>query len=142
MQPAFDSRILDRMISQGRERGCLTTEDLRAGLPVDAMSAEEIALVVVQLEEAGIPVELEESLLSANPRAVPHLRQSAEIIPFPGPRADRKKPMAKPLQPVGPPRPELRPAAENSASFDRWIVVAAGGVAFAVFSLIIFAAAG
>jgi hypothetical protein len=141
MQPALDSNTLDRLISLGRERGHLTTEDLRASLPVESMSAEEIAQVVVHLEETGVPVELEENLLSPDPRAMAMPRQSAEIIPFPGPRASRKPSKVNLLQPAKPALPEPRQTETQEASFSPWIVAAAGMLAFAVFSLIIFATA-
>jgi len=140
MQPALDSTTLDRLISLGRERGHLTTEDLRASLPIESMNAEEIALIVVHLEETGVPVELEESLLSPDPKPMP--RKSAEIIPFPGPRADRKKPRAKLLQPAKPALPEARQTPTDGSPFAHWAIAGAGVLAFAVFSLIIFATAG
>jgi len=104
------------------------------------MSAEEIASIVVHLEETGVPVELEESLLSPGPGPMP--RKSAEIIPFPGPRADRKKPRAKLLQPAKPARLETRQTPMEGSPFPHWAIAGAGVLAFAVFSLIIFATAG
>ncbi|WP_445504057.1 RNA polymerase sigma factor region1.1 domain-containing protein [Microvirga sp. G4-2] len=141
MQPALDSNTLDRLISLGRERGHLTTEDLRASLPVESMSAEEIALVVVHLEETGVPVELEESLLSPHPKPMAMPRRSAEIIPFPGPRTSRKSSKAKPLQPTRPGLPEPRQTETEETSSSPWMIAAAGMLALAVFSLIIFATA-
>lgn len=82
MQPALDRTMLDRLIDLGRRRGEVTTADLRANLPVHAMSAEEIARIVVGLEEAGIAVELEADLLLPGPQAAPP-KTGAEIIPFP-----------------------------------------------------------
>jgi hypothetical protein len=38
---------LDRLVATGRSRAGLTSEDLRGALPVGAMSAEDLALVVV-----------------------------------------------------------------------------------------------
>ncbi|WP_134496619.1 RNA polymerase sigma factor region1.1 domain-containing protein [Microvirga pakistanensis] len=142
MQPALDSNTLDRLISLGRERGHLTTEDLRASLPIDNMSAEDIALVVVHLEETGVPVDLEESLLSSpsKPAALP--RQSAEIIPFPGPRARPKPVKEKPLQPAKPAPSESRQEASGITAPAHWMIVGAGVFAFAVVSLVIFATAG
>ena len=62
--PGVISRdTLDRLIATGRSQGGLTSEDLRKALPIDAMSPEDLALVVVHLEEEGVPVELDESLL-------------------------------------------------------------------------------
>ena len=65
--PMFDLGTLDRLMETGRAKGGLTNEDLEAALPIGSMSAEDIALVVVQLEDAGIPVELDESLLTPRP---------------------------------------------------------------------------
>jgi hypothetical protein len=142
MQPALDSTILDRLISRGRERGYLTTEDLRVNLPVESMSTEEIALVVVQLEEIGLAVDLEESFLSASRKPMPLPQRTAQIIPFPGSRDEWRKSKAKTLQPTKPAMPEQRPVAEEGTFFSNWIILAAGGSAFAFFSLLIFAAAG
>ncbi|AWN49299.1 hypothetical protein DK419_25560 [Methylobacterium terrae] len=63
MQAAFDRTTLDRLIALGRSRGGLTPDDLRRALPVDRMSAEDIALVLIELEEAGVPVDPDEVLL-------------------------------------------------------------------------------
>jgi hypothetical protein len=105
------------------------------------MSAEEIASIVVHLEETGVPVELEEGLLSPSPKPMP--RKSAEIIPFPGPRSDRKKkPQAKPLKPAKPEPPKVNQKTESGSPFAHWAVAGAGVLALAVFSLIIFVTAG
>jgi hypothetical protein len=67
MEPTIAKDVLDRLVALGRRQGHLTTEEVRHALPVDAMSPDEIALVVVHLEDQGIPVELEESLLAPHP---------------------------------------------------------------------------
>jgi hypothetical protein len=141
MQPALDRTLLDRLIVLGRERGHLTTEDLRINLPVERMSAEEIALIVVQLEGSGIAVELEDSLISPAPEQPP--RKSAEIIPFPKrPAVDRNRVKPVPLRPA-----MLQPAAadpiqvEEAAPLSLWIFAGAGLVAFVAFTLIILATA-
>jgi hypothetical protein len=140
MQPALDSTTLDRLISLGRERGHLTTEDLRASLPVERMSAEDIALVVIHLEETGVSVELEDSLLT--PRSGPVVRHNAEIIPFPGPRAKQTPFKVKPLQAANPVPPEPSPVSAGNTPSAHWVVAAAGVLSLAVFLLIIFATAG
>jgi hypothetical protein len=141
MQPALDRTLLDRLIVLGRERGHLTTEDLRINLPVERMSAEEIALIVVQLEGSGVPVELEDSLISPAPEPSP--RKSAEIIPFPKrPVADRVRVKPLPLRPA-----MVQPAAaepiqvEEAAPLSLWIFAGAGLLAFVAFTLIILATA-
>jgi hypothetical protein len=81
MQQALDSNTLDRLITLGRQQGQLTTLDLETNLPIHSMSAEDIALIVVHLEEAGVPVELDASLMAPNPTPAAAPTKSAEIIP-------------------------------------------------------------
>lgn len=141
MQPALDSTTLDRLIALGRQRGHLTTEDLQASLPIAGMSAEEIALIVVHLEEMGVAVEIEEALLAPNAKPVP--RPSAEIILFPGPSVKNVPPgKSRPLQTSKPAPPEPSQAKDTSVRPAHWIVAAAGFFALAVFLLVIFATAG
>jgi hypothetical protein len=98
MQQALDSNTLDRLIALGRQQGQLTTLDLETNLPIHSMSAEDIALIVVHLEEAGVPVELEDSLMVPSPKPAAPTR-SAEIIPFPGrATSNRTKKRTAPLQ--------------------------------------------
>ena len=140
MQQALDRNTLDRLIALGRRQGQLTTEDLRASLPIESMSPEEIALIVVHLEESGVAVELEESLLSPSPRSGSPATMGAEIIPFPRPVAKpRPKPKVASLEAGVPPllmpaKPEARPSRAV-----HWIVAAAGVLALAVVGLVIFA---
>lgn len=84
MQPAIDRNTLESLIALGREKGGLTNQDLQAALPTEAMSVEDIVLVVLQLEEAGVSIDLDESLLMRRPGAAPIKPvPGAEILPFP-----------------------------------------------------------
>ncbi|MGO4389100.1 RNA polymerase sigma factor region1.1 domain-containing protein [Microvirga sp. 2YAF29] len=141
MQLAPDRTLLNRLAILGRERGHLTTEDLRLNLPVDRMSAEEIALIVVQLEGSGVAVELEDSLISPAPEPAP--RRSAEIIPFPKrPTTDRARPRPVPLKPAMPhPVVEDPIQVEETTPLSLWIFALAGVLAFVAFTLIILATA-
>ena len=57
----------------GRQRGGLDINDIRRTLPVDAMSIEELADVLARLEEAGISVKIEPTLLTPRHRKMlPH----------------------------------------------------------------------
>lgn len=141
MQPALDRTTLDRLIDIGRRKGHLTTEDLRESLPVESMSADDIALVVVHLEELGVAVELEDSLISPDPKPEPVRMQGAEIIPFPGRSAQPKNLRSKsePLPseapfPLDAPLPE--PPTGRSA---HWAVAIAGLLALVVLGLLILA---
>lgn len=140
MQQALDSNTLDRLVSLGRRQGQLTTEDLRESLPIEAMSAEEIALIVVHLEESGIPVELEDSLISPDPRPRPLQAKGAEIIPFPGPSARSKtKSRSAPLKAAARPLPQSSVPRPQDGRFVHWVVAASGLVVLAVLALLIFA---
>jgi hypothetical protein len=69
----FDKAALERLMALGRRRGHLTTGDLESELPVGGMEPDEIALVIVHLEEAGIPVDVDAALLAGErrPAALP-----------------------------------------------------------------------
>lgn len=64
MPAGIATNMLQRLIDLGKQKGQRSPEDLFVELPVDSMSADDIALVVLEIEEAGVPVELEEPLLS------------------------------------------------------------------------------
>jgi hypothetical protein len=127
MQPAFDSNTLDRLIALGRERGHLTNQDLEANLPIASMSAEEIALIVVHLEETGVPVELDDSLLSPNAKVSPASAKSAEIIPFPDrAAAARMKRRTAPLQKGQPSQAETAKSSPQGKRAAHWAVAVSG----------------
>ncbi|KMO10802.1 RNA polymerase sigma factor region1.1 domain-containing protein [Methylobacterium platani] len=101
MQAAFDRATLDRLIALGKDRGGLGPDDLRQALPIDRMSAEDIALVLIELEEAGIPVDPDEILLQHG-RTLP----PAGAVRLPEPPAPE----------AAAPAPESPPAATQAAS--------------------------
>lgn len=76
----IDSDTLARLVALGRRKGHLTNQDLEAALPVDIMSPEDIALVVVHLEEAGVSVDLDETLLAPVLPGVPVHRNPTDIL--------------------------------------------------------------
>jgi hypothetical protein len=127
MQQALDSNTLDRLISLGRKQGHLTNQDLQANLPIDSMSSEEIALIVIHLEESGVPVELEDSLTTPSAKPTSPPKQSAEIIPFPNrSAANRMKKRTAPLQKVSPSQPQKASFAQQEKRAAHWVVAGAG----------------
>jgi hypothetical protein len=145
MQPALDSNTLDRLISLGRKQGYLTNQDLEANLPIESMSAEEIALIVVHLEETGVPVELDDHLISANHQPTPPPAKVAEIIPFPGRSAQpQAKRMKAPLQTGVPLRPEVaKPEAQAASKAGaHWAVAISGLLVLILLVGLLFITAG
>ena len=67
----IDSGTLARLVALGRAKGHLTSQDLEKALPVETMGADDIALVVVHLEDAGVPVELDPRLTEPSPGTHP-----------------------------------------------------------------------
>ena len=59
-----------RLKEIGEQQGHVTLEQIMDVLPIDDMTPEEIERVVMQLEEAGVEVVLEEDLLRPRPRLV------------------------------------------------------------------------
>lgn len=127
MQPALDSNTLDRLIALGRKQGHLTNRDLEANLPIASMTADEIALIVVHLEETGVPVELEDSPISPNAKANAVPIQSAEIIPFPDrAAAARMKRRAPPLQKAQASPPQTSKPTQQEKRTAHWAVALSG----------------
>jgi hypothetical protein len=127
MQQALDSNTLDRLISLGRKQGQLTIQDLETNLPIHSMSTDEIALIVVHLEEAGVPVELDDSHITPNAKPLQAPPRSAEIIPFPDrAAAARMKKRVAPLQKAPPAQPEPPAFVKQEKRVAHWAVAIAG----------------
>jgi hypothetical protein len=141
MQQALDSNTLDRLITLGRQQGQLTTLDLETNLPIHSMSAEDIALIVVHLEDAGVPVELDDSLMAPSPKPAAVPTRSAEIIPFPDrAAASRMKKRSAPLQKASPVKAAEPAFVQQEKRAAHW-AVAIGGLlvlALMVGALILF----
>jgi len=133
MQPALDSNTLDRLIALGRKQGHLTNRDLEDNLPIASMSAEDIALIVVQIEETGVPVELDDSLVPPNAKPSPAPARSAEIIPFPDrTAAARMKQRKAPLQKASASAPKAAEPAGRKNRAAHWAVAVAGLIVLAL----------
>jgi hypothetical protein len=138
----FDKAALERLMTLGRRRGHLTTADLEGELPVNAMQPDEIALVIVHLEEAGIPVEVDAGLLTGEPR--PAAPPDTTLIL---PERETLMPPAAPIGagsagpgPAAPPVPaaEARPGGLGSHR----AVAIGGAVALVILVVLILAAGG
>lgn len=90
------SSDIDRVLAIGRERGSLTVSELNRLLPVERMAPEEIALLIARLEDAGIPVELDDDELTrpAPGRPSPETPPAVDLAPPP------PEPVAAPPRPV------------------------------------------
>ncbi|UEM25160.1 hypothetical protein JL100_035860 (plasmid) [Skermanella mucosa] len=116
---AVDSSIIHRLAEMGRDRGYVTIDEVNRVLPVDGMSDSELAHALVQLEEAGVSVEIEEEL-TGRPR---YSGDRAEIPEFRLPEpTDDNRDRVVPLRPRQPaegtrplPPPPERPMAEAAA---------------------------
>jgi hypothetical protein len=101
-----------RLKEIGGRHGHVTLEQLKDVLPIDEMTSEEIGRVVMQLEEAGVEVRLdEEELLRPRPGSEDggH-RLPADIL------SGDAAPAPKPILPSGERRPALPP---RDAAADR-----------------------
>ncbi|AWB20731.1 hypothetical protein DA075_07190 [Methylobacterium currus] len=139
MQAAFDRATLDRLVTLGRSQGGLTPDDLRRALPVDRMSAEDIAMVLIELEEAGIPVDPDDSLLSGRPLPPAGTVRLPEPEPKPaeGAAPALESPPAATAAPAPAPRP--RAAAPGPAGGGAHRAVAWAGLAALVLALVVLA---
>ncbi|KQP38287.1 hypothetical protein ASF49_04555 [Methylobacterium sp. Leaf104] len=95
--PVLARQDLARLIALGRQKGELSPADLQAALPIQSMSAEAIAQVVLDLDAAGIAVELEDLLPG---RAHPDGIAPVPIAPAPGlPSHDAASVAPRPVPP-------------------------------------------
>lgn len=58
----YEAALAD-LLGLARRRGNLTMEDLQKAFPVNSMTEEEIARVLVRLDEAGFDVKIDSTLL-------------------------------------------------------------------------------
>ncbi|HEY0525385.1 MAG TPA: RNA polymerase sigma factor region1.1 domain-containing protein [Stellaceae bacterium] len=68
---------LGELTAIGRRQGRLGLDDVKRVLPVDRMSAEELAEAMARLEDAGIEVDLDPDLLRPRYDAAPPLPAAA-----------------------------------------------------------------
>lgn len=125
---------------RGARKGFVTIDDLREALPIDQMNADEIALVVVHLEEAGVSVELDDDLMGVSRRrgATAPGAPSLSLPGAPRPRRDPTQPapapgIAQDAYRASEPINETPPASSSA-----WLFVAAAAAVIALGALILF----
>ena len=130
----LDTPTLDRLLARGKQAGRLTTADLAEALPVDAMDAEEIALVVAYLEERGVAVELDDDLAAARTTSTSPSAAAPELVL---PAEERSAPPVQPsmLSTGGPSPAPSAPQRPHDATRLHAAVIAA------ILILVIFALA-
>lgn len=82
----IDEKLLAVLRERAARQGVLTIDDLRAVLPIDTLSADDLAMVVLQLEEVGVSLEIPDDLLGSSRRHTPTSLQ-APVIQLPGAQA-------------------------------------------------------
>ncbi len=56
----------DRLVELGRRKGSLDIDDIKQEMPIDSMTTEDLAGLVILLEEHGISIDLDPELLLPN----------------------------------------------------------------------------
>lgn len=127
-----------RKRSQGR--GYVTTEDLRDVMPVENMSADELARVLLQLEEAGVSVEIEDALNTAARRREATIAETPIIdLPAGQPTArDARQPAQAPGVSADA-FAASEPVASPAPAAGGWMFVAAAGAVIVLGVIALFA---
>ena len=60
---SVDSNAKALLVAIQRRQGHVTLADIKSILPIESMTSEEIGLTIVQLEDAGINIEVDKELL-------------------------------------------------------------------------------
>ena len=67
----IDGKLLATLRERVKGQVVLTTDDLRAVLPIETLSADDLAMIVLQLEDAGVSLEVTDDLLGTSRRRTP-----------------------------------------------------------------------
>jgi hypothetical protein len=70
----------DRLVALGRSKGSLDIDDIKESMPVETMTTEDLASLVILLEEHGIAIDLDPELLLPN-RGPPPLAPKPLFVP-------------------------------------------------------------
>lgn len=81
----IDEEKIESLRRRAQRQGPITTDVLREILPIEEMSADELALAVLQLEETGVMIEIDEALMGASRRRSTTSPETA-VINLPGAR--------------------------------------------------------
>jgi hypothetical protein len=136
----YEAALTD-LLRLARRRGSLTMEDLQKALPINIMTEEQIAHVLVRLDQTGVDVKIDSTLLVPDDEttakdAAPLVKRGETEVsePMPGGRQQQTSLPAS----VGTPVPKDHPTPHSnsvaSASMLPWIL------AFAIVVLAAFAA--
>jgi hypothetical protein len=129
------SKTIQELIAIGRPAGHLSSNQLQRVLPVDTMSIDEIADVVLQLERSGIEVDLDPALLEPGPHPIQPraLSAQAELSNVDEARHVGSAPLLAPI----PQSPALAPAAVITAGVQwKGLALPIALVAVAVIALV------
>ena len=132
---------IELLRQRASRQGAVTTGDLREILPIEQMSADELALVVLELEDAGVPIEVDEALMGSSRRRTPTAQQ-IPVINLPGAQGASRS-----VDPMQASAPGLSPDAYRSSEpiyratpelVGAWKFVAAAGALIVVGAIAVF----
>lgn len=131
---------LELLRKRAHARGYITPEDLRDVMPVEDMSADELARVVLQLEEAGVSVEIEDALNTAARRREATISETPTIdLPAGQPTGrDARQPAQAPGVSADA-FTAAEPVASPAPAAGGWMFVAAAGAVILLGAIALFA---
>ena len=136
----INEAALIELISLARKRGGISMEDFRKALPIDSMTAEDLAHVLDRLDEAGFDLEIDPALLlpedKAGPKdAAPVAKREQTGLPETAPEGRRQRTSFPTSvdEPILKSHTARRSASTASASMLPWIL------AFAIVVIAVFA---
>ncbi|MDB5570439.1 MAG: hypothetical protein JWN93_1622 [Hyphomicrobiales bacterium] len=93
----IDRSAFQALVDLGRRKGRLETQDIARYMPVERMDAEDLALVLLELEQAGVEVELDDHLLTRTPARPTSPAPEVAPIDLPGASPRQKDPLTTPV---------------------------------------------
>lgn len=125
------------LMDLGRRQGRVSTEDVRRLLPLDAITVEELANLILRLEERGIAVDVDPALFVPSGGAAAAAPIAADVL-----QSKLPKPAAGKENPPGPPRmpPPISSIGRGAGRrFQVWWVILATVIAIAILVIASFA---
>ncbi len=129
----IDDKLLATLRERAAKQGTLTTDDLRAVLPIETMSADDLAMVVLRLEDAGVSLEVTDDLLGSSRRRTPSSSQTP-VFQLPGSQAPMRSTSQHAAAPGVSPDSyaSQQPMQAPASSVGAWKFVAAAGAIVAL----------
>lgn len=112
-----DEAGVGKFIEMAKQSGVVSIDDLRRAFPIDTMGGEDIAAIVLRLEDAGVSVEIDPSLFAS--RHDPSTNPFGNAGTHPSPAHKSTGPTSRASPGFQEPGPGVSPLPESKSGYSR-----------------------